>query len=101
MTNCRSFFSLLFFFYLSSCGLTATRPKLEMSFAQAAFLGARKAGASSLSSTYYRKAEEAYLKAKSLYRRKYFAKAKEYALLSKKYSEKAEIEAWTKKALNK
>ena len=91
----------LFFilFFLTSCSLTTTRPKLEMSLAQAAFLAAQDAGANTLSSTYFRKAEDSYLKAKSSYRRKYFAKAKEYAILSRKYSEKAEVDAWRKKAM--
>jgi hypothetical protein len=70
-----------------------------MSLAQSAFLAAKEAGADSLSPTFYRKAEVFYLKAKSAYRRKYFNKAKEYALASKSFSEKAEYEAVRKKAL--
>jgi len=90
---------LLFCFFISACGLTTTRPKLEMSYAQAAFMAAKESGADVHASSLYRKAEDYYLKAKSSYRRKYFNKAKEYALLSKKYSEQAEYSAIRKKAL--
>jgi len=70
-----------------------------MSYAQAAFMAAKESGADVHASTLYRKAEDYYLKAKSAYRRKYFNKAQEYALLSKKYSEQAEYSAIRKKAL--
>lgn len=70
-----------------------------MSLAQAAFMAALEAGADSHAPTAFRKAEDFYLKAKSSYRRKYFNKAKEYALLSKKFSEQAEYQAIRKKAL--
>lgn len=93
------FLLLSSFILLSACGLVATRPKIEMSLAQAAFLAAKEAGADSQSPTLYRKAEVYYLKAKSAYRRKYFNKAQEYANLSKKFSEQAEYEAVRKKAL--
>ncbi|MFP5457431.1 MAG: DUF4398 domain-containing protein [Bacteriovoracia bacterium] len=85
--------------FLGACGLATTRPKTEMSLAQAAFLAAKEAGADTRSPTIYRKAEVFYLKAKSAYRRKYFNKAQEYALLSKKFSEQAEYEAKRKEAL--
>lgn len=88
-----------FLLFLTACGLTTTRPKVEMSLAQAAFMAAKEAGADTHSPTLYRKAEVFYLKAKSAYRRKYFNKAQEYAVLSKRYSEKAEYEAFRKKAL--
>ncbi len=81
------------------CGLTTTRPKVEMSLAQAAFIAAKEAQADLKAPTSFRKAEEFYLKAKSAYRRKYFNKAKEYAELSQKYSEEAEFEARRKEAL--
>ncbi|MGE3608504.1 MAG: DUF4398 domain-containing protein [Bacteriovoracaceae bacterium] len=84
---------------LGACGLTTTRPKVEMSLAQAAFMAAKEAGADVKASNLYRQAEDYYLKAKSAYRRKYFNKAKEYALLSKKFSEQAEYAAERKKAL--
>lgn len=82
-----------FLFFVFSCGLTTTRPKQEMSYAQAAFLAAKKAKAEIHASQDFRKAEIYYLKAKSSYKRKYFNKAKQYAILSKKFSEKAEFEA--------
>ncbi len=86
-------------FYLSACGLATTRPKLEMSIAQTAFLAAREAQADIKAPGLYRKAEYYYLKAKSSYKRKYFNKAQQYALLSKKYSERAEYVAIRKKTL--
>lgn len=70
-----------------------------MSYAQAAFMAAKESGADIHASSLFRKAEDYYLKAKSSYRRKYFNKAKEYAILSKKYSEQAEYAAVRKKAL--
>jgi hypothetical protein len=70
-----------------------------MAFAQTAFLAAKEAGADVHASYLFRQAEDYYLKAKSAYRRKYFNKAKEYALLSKKFSEQAEYAAVRKKAL--
>lgn len=95
--------SLLIFtilFLLSGCGLTTVRPKLEMTYAQVAFIAAKDAGGQSLAPTEYRKAEFYYLKAKSSYRRKYFNKAKKYAELSRKYAERAEFKAYKKKALD-
>lgn len=89
----------LILFTFGSCGLTTTRPKVEMSLAQAAFLAAKESGADVHASNLYRQAEDYYLKAKSAYRRKYFNKAQEYALLSKKFSEQAEYAAVRKKAL--
>ncbi len=82
-----------------ACGLTTTRPKEEMSLAQAAFLAAKESGADVHAANLFRQAEDYYLKAKSAYRRKYFNKAQEYALLSKKFSEQAEYAAVRKKAL--
>lgn len=93
------FLLLLALFILGSCGLATTRPKIEMSLAQAAFLAAKEAGADVHAANTFRKAEDYYLKAKSAYRRKYFNKAKEYALFSKKFSEQAEYQAIRKKAL--
>lgn len=84
---------------LVSCGLTTSRPKVEMSLAQAAFMAAKEAGAEVHAANAFRKAEDYYLKAKSSYRRKYFNKAKEYAVLSKKFSEQSEYQAIRKKAL--
>jgi hypothetical protein len=82
-----------------SCGIATSRHKVEMSLAQAAFLAAKESGADVHASNLYRQAEDYYLKAKSAYRRKYFNKAQEYALLSKKFSEQAEYAAVRKKAL--
>lgn len=76
--------------FLTSCGIATTRPKLEMSLAASAFIASQKAKAQTLAPGLYRKAEFYYLKAKSSYKRKYFNKAKQYAILSKKFSEKAE-----------
>lgn len=92
-----SILSLLFI--LGACGIATTRPKLEMRLAQVAFLAAKQAKSQTLSPGVYRKAEFYYLKAKSSYRRKYFNKAKQYAILSKKFSEKAEFIAIRKEAL--
>ena len=90
---------ILSLFILGACGLATTRPKVEMSLAQAAFMAAKEAGADVHAPNIFRKAEDFYLKAKSAYRRKYFNKAQEYALLSKKYSEQAEYQSQRKWAL--
>ncbi len=90
---------ILILFLFASCGLTTTRPKVEMSYAQAAFLAAREAKAEIHAPQDFRKAEIYYLKAKSNYKRKYFNKAKQYAILSKKFSERAEFEAQKKQTL--
>ncbi len=87
-------------FVLGACGLTTPRPKLEMTYAQMAFMAAREAEADKKSPTLFRKAEFYYLKAKSAYKRKYFNKAKQYAILSKNYSERAEFVAVRKKTLD-
>ena len=96
----KKFFSLCFvLLLLSACGLATTRPKLEMSMAQVAFMAAKESQADIKAPGLYRKAEYYYLKAKSSYKRKYFNKAQQYALLSKKYSERAEYVAIRKKTL--
>lgn len=84
---------------LSSCGLTTARPKLEMSLAAEALIAAKYTKSDQIVPAIYRKAEFYYLKAKSSYRRKYFNKAQQYAILSKKFSEKAEYEAIRKSAI--
>ena len=89
-------FSLLI---LGACGLAATRPKLEMSMAQTAFMAAKEAKADEAAPNVFRKAEIYYIKARSAYRRKYFNKAQNYALLCKKFSEEAEFEAIKKQTL--
>lgn len=96
----KKFFALILVLILvSACGLTTTRPKLEMSMAQTAFMAAKEAQADVKAPGLYRKAEYYYLKAKSSYKRKYFNKAQQYALLSKKYAERAEYVAIRKKTL--
>lgn len=87
--------------FLAGCGLTTTRPKLEMSLAQTAFLAAQNANAQTLAPTPFRKAEFYYLKAKSAYKRKYFNKAKQYAILSKRFAEQAEMDAVRKATLER
>jgi len=82
---------------IGSCGLMTERPKLEMSLAAAAFIAAKQANAQTKAPTTYRKAEYYYLKAKSAYKRKYFNKAKQYALLSQQFAENAELSAVIKK----
>lgn len=91
-------FLLLSLILTTSCGLTVTRPKLEMSLAASAFKAAMDIKAGKHAPNLYRKAEFYYLKAKSAYKRKYFNKAKQYALLCQKFSEKAEFVAAIKKA---
>ena len=95
----KNVFLVIIFVFVSACGLTTTRPKLEMSMAQTAFMAAKEAQADIKAPGLYRKAEYYYLKAKSSYKRKYFNKAQQYALLSKKYSERAEYVAIRKKTL--
>ncbi len=85
--------------FLGACGLTTTRPKIEMSLAHSAFIAAREAKAQTLAPNLFRKAEYYYLKAKSSYRRKYFNKAKQYAKLSQKFAERAEYVSVRKTAL--
>lgn len=91
---------LLILFFVAGCGLATTRPKQEMSYAQAAFIAAKEQKADVHAPNFFRKAEIYYLKAKSAYRRKYFNKAKSYAELSKKFAEQAEFEAKKKASLN-
>ncbi|MAX66413.1 MAG: hypothetical protein QF441_13630 [Bacteriovoracaceae bacterium] len=83
----------------SSCALVTTRPKQEMSYAQAALLAAKAVKAEIHASQDFRKAENYYLKAKSSYKSKYFNKAKEYAKLSQKFSERAEFQTIKKLSL--
>lgn len=94
------FLKMLILVSLFSCGLATTRPKLEMSLAQSAFVAAKQAKAQTLAPGLYRKAEFYYIKAQSSYRRKYFNKAKQYAILSQKFSEKAEFIAKRQALLN-
>ena len=92
-------FFVLFASLLGACGIATTRPKLEMRLAQTAFLAAKEAKSQTLAPGLFRKAEFYYLKAKSSYKRKYFNKAKQYAVLSQRFSEKAEFISRRKAAL--
>ena len=85
--------------FLYSCGLTTVRPKDSMSLSQVAFLAAQDVNGQALAPKWYRKAEFYYLRAKAAYRRKSFNKAKQYADLSRRYSEHAEFVALRKKTL--
>ncbi len=85
--------------FLMACGLLETRPKLEMTFAATAFMAAKDVEASRLAPNYFQKAEYYFLKAKSLYKKKFFNKAKQYALRSQALSEKAEEISIRKKTL--
>ena len=80
-----------------SCGLVTLHPKEEMALAQVAFLAAKEKEGFKYAPSLFRRAEHYYLKAKSAYRKKFFNKAKQYALLSKKFSERAELIAVKKK----
>lgn len=84
---------------LGACGLTTVRPKLEMNLAASAFLAAKQANAHRLAPGLFRKAEQFYLKAKSSYRRKFFNKAKQFADVSRKFSERAEFIAKRKETI--
>ncbi len=95
----KSFLIINLTFFICSCGLTTARPKLEMSMAQAAFIAAKTAKADEKAPNLFRKSEIYYIKAKSYYRRKYFNKAKEFAILSKEFAEKAEFAAIRAQAL--
>jgi hypothetical protein len=90
---------IIIFIFCGGCALATTRPKLEMSMAAAAILAAKEVNANIVAPNLYRNAEVNYFKAKSSYRRKYFNKAKEYAEISKKFSEQAEYLAIQKNAL--
>jgi len=84
---------LLILIQLTSCALTIKRPKLEMALAKSAFLAAKGSLADKYSTTKFRKAELSFLKARSLYRKKLFDKAKKFAKMTVYYSERAEYES--------
>ena len=84
---------------ISGCSLTATRPKLEMSVAEEAYLSAKDAGSEDLSPREFRLAELSYLKAKTAYRKKFFDKAAQLAKISIKYAETAELNSLRSRAL--
>lgn len=91
--------TISFLLLLGACSLTASRPKEELSLATAAFVAAREANAHISAPELYRKAEYYLLKARDTYRKKYFDKAKDYALLAKKFAENAEFVALKKATL--
>ena len=99
LRHCRIYLLLTVILLLSGCGITATRPKLEMSIADEAFLSAKDAGGEELSPKEFRLAELSFLKAKSAYKKKFFDKASLYAKMSIKYSEMAELNALKARAL--
>ena len=76
----------LFFIFLS-CAITTKRPKYEMAIAKSAFQAAKKASAARFAALKYRKAEISYLKARELYKKKIFDKAKRLAKMTIYYSE--------------
>lgn len=97
--NVQAFYLILICLFLSGCSITATRPKLEMSIAEEAFLAAKDAGGEEMSPKEFRMAELSILKAKTAYRKKFFEKAAQFAKISIKYSEMAELNALRVRAL--
>ena len=95
----RTYLLLPMLILFMACSLTATRPKHEMGIATAAFIAAREANAHMSAPNLFRKAEYYFGRAKSAYRKKYFDKAKQYALLTKKFAEQAEFLALRKAVL--
>ena len=90
-------FILLGLLTLKGCGVGVTRPKYEMNLAIISLQSAIEAKAPQEAPKLYRQAEYYFLKAKSAYLRKYFNKAKEYAIKSTKFSEKSEFISTIKK----
>lgn len=97
--NFKKFTLLAFLLFSTGCGVTATRPKLEMSIAEEAYLAAKEAGSEEISPKEFRLAEVSYLKAKSAYKKKFFDKASQFAKISIKYSEMAELNSLRVRAL--
>ncbi len=97
--NFKTFFLLAIILLMTGCGVTATRPKLEMSIAEEAYLAAKDAGSEEMSPKEFRLAELSYLKAKSAYKKKFFDKASQFAKISIKYSEMAELNSLRVRAL--
>lgn len=80
-------------FFLISCSLLTTRPRLEMTLATSALKAAKSQGAPTKATQDYRKAEYYYEKAKNFYRLKLFNEAKYLSILSLRFSERAEEKA--------
>lgn len=81
----------IFLLFLSGCGLFATRPSLEMTYADSALRAAQEVKADILAPNLFREAYENYLKAKKFYKSKHFDSAKKHALITKKLAEEAEF----------
>lgn len=77
----------------SACSLTVTRPVQIMSDTAAALKAAKEVGADSLTPELYRRANEAFFRARNEYRLKNFEIARDYALRAKKLAEDAEYES--------
>lgn len=80
-------------FVIGGCSLAVTRPVQEMADCSAAIKAAKEVGAETLAPELYRKANEAYFRAKNEYRMKQFDIAVEYVEKARKYAEEAEFEA--------
>lgn len=78
---------------LFSCALAVTRPVQEMSDTAAALKAAKEVGADTLAPELYRRAVEAYFRARNEYQMKNFSITKEYAAKAKRLAEDAEFEA--------
>lgn len=79
--------------FASACSLSATRPVQEMSDAAAALKAAKEVSADTLAPELFRKANEAYFRARNEYQMKNFVVAQEYILRAKRLAEDAEFEA--------
>jgi len=88
----KSYWALMgvFFFAVSSCSLFVGRPIQEFSDQDAALKAARELGAQTAAPELYRKAEEYSIRALNEYKAKNFLVAREYAVKSREYAEKAE-----------
>lgn len=97
--NLKIFFFVVISFLITGCGVATTRPKLEMSIAEEAYLAAKDVGSEEISPKEFRLAELSFLKAKSAYKKKFFDKAAQFAKISIKYSEMAELNSLRVRAL--
>lgn len=95
LRNCSFFIflSLLSLSTLNACSLAVTRPVQEMSDTAAALKAAKEVSADTLTPEVYRRATEAYFKARNEYRMKNFKVSLDYALKAKKLAETAEFES--------
>lgn len=81
-----------------SCATSKEKPTRLLIYASAALMAADRAGAERKAPDSYRKAESAYWQAKSLYQTKQYSESAQASVLSRRYSEMAEIEAETRTA---